>query len=140
MARGSRRAYRGEVITGVHALLYSDDPPATRAFFSDVVGWPSREHDESGPGWLIFGSGPSELGVHPTSWPGQGQTTTVPVHHSVSLVTDDVAAEAARLRQRGAEIDGDPQDMGFGLGVMVTVPGAGQILLYQPAYEPSFDL
>ena len=29
------------MITAVHTLIYSDDAPATRAFFRDVLGWPS---------------------------------------------------------------------------------------------------
>ena len=56
-----------DMITSLHALIYSDDPEATRAFLRDVLGWPYVEHAESEPGWLIFKTGPSELGVHPTS-------------------------------------------------------------------------
>ena len=51
------------MITSIHALIYSDDPPATRAFLRDVLGWPHVEHTQSAPGWLIFGTGPSELGA-----------------------------------------------------------------------------
>ena len=60
------------MITGLHALIYSDDARATRAFIRDVLGMGSIEHGE-GSGWLIFGTGPSELGVHPTSeeWEGK---------------------------------------------------------------------
>ena len=53
------------MITAVHLLIYSDDPVATRAFFRDVLKWRFVE-EEHAPGWLIFKSGPSELGVHPT--------------------------------------------------------------------------
>ena len=35
-----------DVITSLHALIYSDDPPATRAFLRDVLGWPNVEHPE----------------------------------------------------------------------------------------------
>ena len=31
------------MITAVHTLIYSDDAPATRAFFRDVLGWPFVE-------------------------------------------------------------------------------------------------
>ena len=44
------------MITALHALLYSEDPPATRAFFRDVLGWPYLEDTSSEPGWLIFRS------------------------------------------------------------------------------------
>jgi hypothetical protein len=39
------------MITAVHALLYSEDPPATRAFLRDVIGWPYLEDANSEPGW-----------------------------------------------------------------------------------------
>ena len=63
------------MITALHALLYSEDPPATRAFLRDVLGWPYLEDTNSAPGWLIFRSGPSEIGVHPNSWSYGGEST-----------------------------------------------------------------
>jgi len=50
------------MITAVHTLVYADDADAARAFFRDVLGWP---HIDARDGWLIFKTGPSELGVHP---------------------------------------------------------------------------
>ena len=55
------------MITALHTLIYSDDAAATRAFLRDVVG---LAHVDDGEGWLIFRTGPSELGVHPTSGEG----------------------------------------------------------------------
>lgn len=92
-------------IRALHALIYSDDAAATRAFFRDVLGWPYREHTESGPGWLIFGSGPSELGVHPNAWALDGETTTVELHHQLSLACADINAEVAELSAKGATFD-----------------------------------
>lgn len=91
-------------VHALHALIYSDDPPVTRAFFRDVLGWPYREHVESGAGWLIFNSGPSELGVHPESWTVEAKTTTVPVHHELSLICDDIDATVALLYQPNYEL------------------------------------
>jgi len=31
------------MITSIHTLIYSDDPPAARAFLRDVLGWPAKE-------------------------------------------------------------------------------------------------
>ncbi|MGI5273074.1 hypothetical protein ACQEUU_28265 [Nonomuraea sp. CA-218870] len=45
-------------------------PVADRAFLRDVLGWPSVEDPGSGEGWLIFGTPPSELGVHPADISG----------------------------------------------------------------------
>ncbi len=55
------------MITAVHTLIYSDDPEATRAFLRDVLGWSSVQAPDSSPPWPIFKTGPSEMGVHPTS-------------------------------------------------------------------------
>jgi predicted enzyme related to lactoylglutathione lyase len=127
-------------VHAVHALIYSEDAPTTRAFFRDVLGWPYREHSESGPGWLIFGSGPSELGVHPNSWSYEGKTTTVPIKHELSLICDDLDSTVAELAAKGAEFAGEPRDMGFGVAVVLKIPAAGELLLYQPKYELSIDL
>lgn len=131
------------MITALHALVYSDDPTATRAFFKDVLRWPfvADGSDSQDPAeWLIFRTGPSELGVHPTSGTHEGTPYSSSRHHAVSLVCDDLGATMAELAGRGAEFRGEPQDMGFGLAVLVQVPGADDILLYQPQHTTAFDL
>ena len=128
------------LITAVHLLLYSDDPEATRAFLRDVLGWPFLEHAESAPGWLIFKSGPSELGVHPTAYTYEGEAFSHPRHHSISLMCDGVEATKTELEQKGAELVGAVEDMGFGLGVMLKVPGADDILLYEPRHPEAHSL
>src|SRR5205085_12479925 len=50
------------VITSIHTLIYSDDANATRAFLRDVLGWKYVAEDFDNA-WLIFKSGPSEMGV-----------------------------------------------------------------------------
>jgi catechol 2,3-dioxygenase-like lactoylglutathione lyase family enzyme len=45
-------------ITGVHAILYTDDAAADRAFFAEVLGLTSVD---AGDGWLIFALPPAEL-------------------------------------------------------------------------------
>jgi len=127
------------VITAVHTLVYSDDPPATRAFFRDVLQWPfvgdegsSAENED----WLIFRSGPSELGVHPTS--GEGWSTSR--HSELSLMCDDIEATVAELKERGAVVEGEPVDRGFGIAVSIQVPGAASMLLYQPQHPVAYRL
>jgi catechol 2,3-dioxygenase-like lactoylglutathione lyase family enzyme len=100
------------MVTAVHTLIYSDDPSATRAFLRDVLGWPYVEHPESEPGWLIFKTGPSELGVHPRSGMHEGQEYSYPLHHTFSLVCGDFEATVAELRAKGVEFSGDPEDYG----------------------------
>jgi predicted enzyme related to lactoylglutathione lyase len=117
------------VITAVHTLIYADDAERARAFLRDVVGWP---HVDAGGGWLIFKTGPSELGVHPTEGGGQ--------HHQISLMCDDLPATVEELRAKGATFSSPIQDQGFGLTVLLEVPGAGDLQLYQPRHPPAFDL
>ena len=128
------------MITSLHALIYSDDPEATRAFLRDVLQWPSVNHPGSGPDWLIFRSGPSEVGVHPTTGTHEGGSFSYPRHHSVSFMCDDVAATVTELRERGVQFNGDVNDFGFGLAIMMRVPGADDILLYQPSHPTAYDL
>jgi catechol 2,3-dioxygenase-like lactoylglutathione lyase family enzyme len=128
------------VIKAVHMLVYSDDPEATRAFLRDVLGWPYVEHPESEPGWLIFKTGPSEMGVHPTSGTYEGEEYSYPRHHSVSLMCDDVEATRAELEAKGAEFSTEIEDFGFGLGTTLELPGAGGILLYEPRHPEAYSL
>lgn len=127
------------MISAVHTLFYSEDPPRTRAFLADVLGWPYVEHSGSGEGWLIFSSGPSETGVHPNQWGTGDSATTVAIHHEISLICDDIEATVAELRAKGAQFDAEPTDMGFGTGVRLRVPAAGSVLLYQPSYRPAYQ-
>jgi catechol 2,3-dioxygenase-like lactoylglutathione lyase family enzyme len=128
------------MITSIHTLIYSDDAPATRAFLRDVLGWPHVEDAGSEPGWLIFGTGRSEMGVHPTHSVWEGQEYDYPRHHQISLMCDDVEATRAELEQKGATFSTPVSDEGFGLVTMMDVPGADPIMLYQPKHETAYDL
>jgi len=130
----------GDVLTSLHALIYSDDPPATRAFLRDVLGWPNVEHPESEAGWLIFRSGPSEVGVHPTNTVWEGEEYSSPRHHELSLMCDDIEATRAELEAKGAVFTGPVTDQGFGLTTFVDVPGADPLMLYQPKHPTAYDL
>ena len=128
------------MITSIHTMIYSDDPPATRAFLRDVLGWPYVEHPDSEPGWLIFKSGPSEMGVHPTKGTWEGSEYSYSLHHSISLMCDDIEATVAELEAKGAEFKGEPENYGFGIGIMMTLPAAGEILLYQPLHPRAHNM
>jgi catechol 2,3-dioxygenase-like lactoylglutathione lyase family enzyme len=128
------------MITSIHTLIYSDDAAATRAFLRDVLQWPFIEHAESEPGWLIFKTGPSEMGVHPTRGEWEGQVYESPRKHSISLMCDDIVATIAELRGRGAEFRGEPVDHGFGIGVEMALPGADDIFLYEPRHARAYEL
>jgi catechol 2,3-dioxygenase-like lactoylglutathione lyase family enzyme len=132
------------MITSIHALIYSDDVDATRAFLRDVLGFPfvndTGTDDGSETGWLIFGTGPSELGVHPTHSEWEGRVYESPRHVEISFMCDDVAATRAELEARGATFDGEIADEGWGLVTSMRVPGADAINLYEPRHAVAYDL
>jgi predicted enzyme related to lactoylglutathione lyase len=130
---------RSEVIEAVHTLIYSDDPVATREFLRGVLGWPCIEEPDV-PGWLIFKTGPSELGVHPTSYTWEGVEHSHPRHHSIALMCDDIATTVAELESKGAQFTSPVEDMGFGLGTNLELPGAGEILVYEPRHPIAHSL
>ena len=124
------------MISGFHTLVYSHDAEATRAFFRDVLHWPSVD---AGDGWLIFKTAPSELGVHPTSSDGSHAPPTVPLHQA-SLMCDDIEATVDELRAQGVTFTSDVIDEGFCLVTHLEVPGAGTMQLYQPRHDVAHSL
>jgi catechol 2,3-dioxygenase-like lactoylglutathione lyase family enzyme len=118
-----------DMITALHTLVYAEDPEAARAFFRDVLQFPGVD---TGGGWLIFKSGPSELGVHPRSWPSGGTDQ----RFDVSLMCDDLEATVAELSGKGAEFAGEATDESWGRTIQLKVPGAGEMTLYEPKYDP----
>jgi predicted enzyme related to lactoylglutathione lyase len=123
------------VISAVHCLVYADDADAARAFFRDVLRWP---HVDSGGGWLIFGSGPSEVAAHPTT--ADGEPSSTGQRHEITLVCDDLEVTVAELAGRGAEFMRGIRDDGFGWTISMKVPGAGEMMLYQPKHLPAYML
>ena len=125
------------MITAVHTLVYADDPERARAFFRDVLRWPSVD---AGGGWLIFRTGPSELGVHPTVSVWEGKEYRSPRQHTVSFMCDDLDATISDLTAKGATFASGPQDEGYGITAMVEVPGADPIMIYQPRHRIAYEL
>ena len=125
------------MITGVHTLVYADDADAARAFFRDVLEWPFV--DAHG-GWLIFKTGPSELGVHPTATEHGGERWESPQRHEISLLCEDIHTTVADLTAKGARFNGGIEERGFGLTVMLEIPGAGEMMLYEPRHPLAHSL
>jgi catechol 2,3-dioxygenase-like lactoylglutathione lyase family enzyme len=117
------------MITAMHALIYCDDAETARAFVRDVLGFPFVD---TGGGWLIFRTGPSELGVHPTS---EGDWSS-PQKHELSFICDDLEATVSDLRAKGAEFTREIRDDGFGLTIDLRLPGGPEVMLYEPRYDP----
>ena len=109
-------------VIGAHVLLYSSAPDQLRAVFRDVFNW---KHVDAGDGWLIFALPPSELGVHPAEGP---------IRHQFSLMCDDIGATVSDLRAKGIAVLGEPQDEGWGISVMLDLPGGVEVQLYEPRH------
>jgi catechol 2,3-dioxygenase-like lactoylglutathione lyase family enzyme len=107
-------------VGAVHAIVYSRDAEATRAFFRDVL---ELDFVDAGGGWLIFALPPAELGVHPTEGPPK---------HELYLMCDDVDATAAELEAKGVTLSRPVSDEGFGRVAYLDVPGIGDLGLYEP--------
>src|SRR5688572_11340089 len=114
-------------IIGAHVLLYTTEPEALRSTFRDVFGW---KHVDAGDGWLIFALPPAELGVHPA----EGPTYESGIRHQLSLMCDDINKTIRQLRDKGIKIDGEPEDEGWGITIMMTLPGGVQVMLYEPRH------
>ena len=110
------------MITGAHSIIYTKNPDRDRAFFRDVLGFPSVD---AGGGWLIFALPPAELAAHPTEEAD---------HHELYLMCDDVHATVDELKAKGVEFSHPISDEGFGLMTAIKLPGGGELGLYEPRH------
>jgi len=44
------------------------------------------------------------------------------------------------LQRKGVDFTQDVRDDGFGLTAVLVVPGAGELMIYQPRHPPAYDL
>ncbi len=115
------------MVNGLHAMIYTKDAEADRAFFRDVLKFP---HVDAGDGWLIFAAPPAEIGFHPVD----GESASHAGRHDLHLMCDDIHATIAGLKQRGARFEGEVSDQGWGIVTTIRLPGGGTIDLYQPRH------
>lgn len=114
------------MIRGMHAMFYSSEAEALRAFLRDKL---QLRGTDVGGGWLIFDPPGADLGVHPT----QG-ASAVSGTAEVSFFCDDIEQTVAELKARGVEFTQAVEDHGFGLVTYFKVPGGFAVQLYQPHY------
>jgi predicted enzyme related to lactoylglutathione lyase len=115
------------VITGTHAVIFTEDAEGLRAFLKNVLGFSSVD---AGGGWLIFALPPAELAAHPADEGGR---------HELYLMCDDVAATAAELHGKGVELTRPITDEGFGLMTGIKLPGGGELALYEPRHPTALS-
>jgi predicted enzyme related to lactoylglutathione lyase len=109
------------MINGAHVIIYTKNAEADRAFFRDVLNLPAVD---AGHGWLIFALPPSEAAFHPDESNGR---------HELYFMCDDMSATLARLNSAGTEVSATHEER-WGILAHVTLPGGGEIGVYQPKH------
>ena len=110
-------------ITGVHAILYTRDAEADRAWLADVLG---LESVDAGGGWLIFVLPPAELATHPAS--GEGGAV------ELYLMCDDLETTMENMRDKGVAFDGPVTDQRWGRVTKIGLPSGARLGLYEPRH------
>jgi hypothetical protein len=67
--------------------------------------------------------------------PSEGATK-----HELAFMCDDVRATVAELSARGVEFRAEPEDLGFGTGLTMLLPGGVEVLLYEPRHPTAIDV
>ena len=106
------------MITGAHAIVFSRDADADRAFFRDVLGLRSVD---AGGGWLIFALPAAEVAVHPAGQERQ----------ELYLMCDDLQKTVAELRAKGTRVSDHVDELPWGLLTEIELPGGGRLGLYE---------
>src|SRR5258708_22648399 len=104
------------MISGAHAIVYSKNAEADRAFFRDVLEFRSVD---AGHGWLIFALPPAEVAVHPGGGVQQGIMGA-----ELYLMCDDLEATMAHLKSRDVEC-APVEKAPWGMKTTVRVPSGG---------------
>ncbi|MGV0834310.1 VOC family protein [Mycolicibacterium thermoresistibile] len=110
------------MISGSHVILYSRDAEADRAFLREVLKF---AHVDAGDGWLIFTLPPAEVAVHPT----EGTPS-----HELYLMCNDIAGMVSVLTAAGVTCT-PVSDEGWGLLTRFTLPGGGELGVYEPRHR-----
>ena len=109
------------MIIGVHAIIYSTNPQADRAFLRDTLKMTSVD---AGEGWLIFALPPAELAVHPSDKNDIQE---------IYLLCDDVQGFVQEMALQNIEC-GPIQNRNWGLITQMALPGGGKLGVYQPQH------
>lgn len=116
------------MITGVHALIWTDDAEALRAFFRDVLEFPAVD---AGGGWLVFAMPPSELAMHPSD---PDHPADVGGRAQLYLMCDDIERTVEDLARKGVELSRPISDEGFGPTCAIRLPDGQDLGLYEPRH------
>ncbi|HSY93320.1 MAG TPA: VOC family protein [Candidatus Binatus sp.] len=119
------------MINGAHVVLYSSDPEADRAFFRDVLQFPSVD---AGHGWLIFALPPAEAAFHGLE-KNDAEHGDPPekARQELFLMCDDLAAALRELQSKNVAVSA-VNEQRWGSLATLTLPGGGKVGIYQPKH------
>lgn len=109
------------MIDGAHAIIYSKDADADRAFLQDVIG---LDGVDVGGGWLIFGLPPAEIAVHPFD------KNDV---HELFFLCADIKKFMSAMKTRGVKCAPVKTER-WGYVTRVALPAGGAIGVYEPRH------
>jgi hypothetical protein len=114
------------MIHGAHAIIYSKDAEADRAFFRDVLKY---RFADAGHGWQIFALPPAEVALHPSD------KNDV---HELYLMCRDVNDLIAEMKSKGIATTPVHEER-WGLLTHVTLPSGSKLGIYQPKHASPLD-
>lgn len=109
------------MINGAHVVIYSRDAEADRAFFRDVLKFPSVD---AGHGWLIFALPASEAAFHDAEHNDRQE---------LFLMCDDLAATLGDLKKKKVPVS-EVSEQRWGKLATFTLPGGGKVGVYEPKH------
>ena len=115
------------MITGAHVIVYTKDADADRAFFRDILQFPSVD---AGGGWLIFAMPAAEAAFHPSSKNDL---------HELYFMCDDLPSLMEKLKKKKVRI-GPVHEERWGSLIRMKLPGGGEIGVYQPKHPTAIGL
>jgi hypothetical protein len=116
------------MITGVHALIYSKQADAIRAFLRDVLELSSVD---AGGGWPIFALPPAEIAVHPSDAADA---------HELYLMCDDLDATVSLLATKGIALAGPMREERWGRAASIKIADGSTLGIYQPKHPTALHL
>lgn len=109
------------MISGAHVVIYSKNAAADRAFFRDVLQFPSVD---AGHGWLIFALPASEAAFHDSESNDR---------HELYFMCDDIAATLGELTKKSVKVS-EVRKERWGKVASFTLPGGGKVGIYEAAH------
>lgn len=113
------------MIRGAHVVICTKDPEADRAFFRDVLNFPSVD---AGHGWLIFAMPPLEAAFHDSEKNDQ---------HELFLMCDNLDETLEDLKLKKVKIL-DISEQRWGKLARFALPGGGKMGIYEPKHRSPF--